>query len=79
MFCMETALKALYWSTLVYRYDESAPDFTRDKPLKVTHPYSSTALFSCCMLHDCCSLANCSATCACALCQCQVHYVLHRG
>ena len=38
MFCMETALKALYWSTLVYRYDESAPDFTRDKPLKVIQP-----------------------------------------
>ncbi|EIE18442.1 hypothetical protein COCSUDRAFT_68209 [Coccomyxa subellipsoidea C-169] len=32
MFCFETALKALYWSTLVYRYDETAPDLTRDKP-----------------------------------------------
>ena len=35
MFCMETALKALYWATLVYRYDESAPDLRRDKPLRV--------------------------------------------
>ena len=35
MFCMETALKALYWATLVYRYDERAPDLTRDKPLRV--------------------------------------------
>ncbi|BDA48303.1 probable lipase at C-terminar half [Coccomyxa sp. Obi] len=32
MFCFETALKALYWSTLVYRYDEKSPDLTRDKP-----------------------------------------------
>ena len=36
MFCLETALKALYWSTLVYRYDEMAPDHTRDpEDLKV--------------------------------------------
>ena len=35
MFCFETALKALYWSTLVYRYDENAPDLTRDPPLLV--------------------------------------------
>jgi len=36
MFCVETALKALYWSTLVYRYDEMAPDHTRDpEDLKV--------------------------------------------
>ena len=38
MFCMETALKALYWATLVYRYDERAPDLTRDKPLRVGLP-----------------------------------------
>ena len=38
MFCMETALKALYWATLVYRYDERAPDLTRDKPLRVRLP-----------------------------------------
>ena len=36
MFCLETALKALYWSTLVYRYDEMAPDHTQDpEDLKV--------------------------------------------
>jgi hypothetical protein len=35
MFCFETALKALYWSTLVYRYDENAPDLTRDPMLPV--------------------------------------------
>ena len=35
MFCFETALKALYWSTLVYRYDETSPDLTRDKPTPV--------------------------------------------
>ncbi len=40
---METALKALYWSTLVYRYDENAPNFTRDKPLKVVKPSCSAA------------------------------------
>ena len=34
MFCFETALKALYWSILVYRYEQSAPDQTRD-PIKV--------------------------------------------
>ncbi len=39
MFCFETALKALYWSTLVYRYDETAPDLTRDKPALV-RPFS---------------------------------------
>ena len=41
MFCMETALKALYWSTLVYRYDEAAPDLTRDKPalVRIACPY----------------------------------------
>ncbi len=48
MFCMETALKALYWSTLVYRYDENAPDFTRDKPLKVGKPSCSAARTSMC-------------------------------
>jgi hypothetical protein len=36
MFCFETALKALYWSTLVYRYDETAPDLTSDKPTMVS-------------------------------------------
>lgn len=30
MFCFETALKALYWSILVYRYEQDAPDKTRD-------------------------------------------------
>ena len=34
MFCFETALKALYWSILVYRYEQDAPDKTRD-PVKV--------------------------------------------
>lgn len=34
MFCFETAMKALYWSILVYRYEQSAPDQTRD-PIKV--------------------------------------------
>lgn len=41
----ETALKALYWSTLVYRYDETAPDLTRDPPAMVrcfTVPRSSS-------------------------------------
>ena len=32
---METALKALYWSTLVYRYEEKAPELAQDKPVKV--------------------------------------------
>ena len=44
MFCIETALKALYWSTLVYRYDENAPELTRDKPLKVTRLESNKPL-----------------------------------
>ena len=44
MFCIETALKALYWSTLVYRYDENAPELTRDKPLKVSRPKANTPL-----------------------------------
>lgn len=68
MFCVETALKALYWSTLVYRYDENAPDFTRDKPLKVTNPHRSTAPFCTCLLHIRCGLSHRSATCEGALC-----------
>lgn len=43
MFCMETALKALYWATLVYRYDEAAPDLTRDAaPAPVRRAWPST-------------------------------------
>jgi hypothetical protein len=30
MFCFETAMKALYWSILVYRYEQGDSDQTRD-------------------------------------------------
>ena len=49
MFCFETALKALYWSTLVYRYDESAPDLTRDKPPSVRATLCPPPLLHACL------------------------------
>ena len=29
MFCFETAMKALYWSILVYRYEQGGSDQTQ--------------------------------------------------
>ena len=63
MFCMETAIKALYWSMLVYEYeatdvtaDELANDVAADKSLEVhrsiTRPRpSAQATCDCCAEH----------------------------